>query len=98
MGLILPPGHAIHNTPPTKLCTICDWAGWTQRELEAHVMHHVKHDMESILEHSPKHTAPGFFDNDDPRYNDVDWAKWIEKNHRERPEQWRDWMKTGLDK
>lgn len=97
MGLILPPGHAIHNTPPTKACTLCDWVGWTQRELESHAMHHVRHDMESILEHSPKHTAPGLFD---PEYegSDVEWGKWIEKNNRERPEQWRSWMKTSLDK
>lgn len=96
-GLYIPAPHTIHKRAPTKFCTICKKPFYEneQRALERHVLN--EHSLEEILQHSPRHTAPGLFD---PYWEggDVDWQRWIDKNKVARPEAWRRWMKTGAGK
>jgi hypothetical protein len=96
-GLILPPSHVIHGKPPKFACTLCE-AVFTEDErhqFEHHVLR--GHDHAELREHSLQAQAPGIFD---PHHEsgDVAWQEWIDKNSAERPEDWRRWMKTGLDK
>jgi hypothetical protein len=94
-GLILPPSHVIHNKPPKYACTLCD-AVFTEDErfqFEHHVLR--GHDHAELREHSYAVQAPGLFS---PDAGDAEWGRWIAKNNAERPEDWRRWMKTGLDK
>lgn len=95
--LILPPSHVIHGKPPKFACTLCE-AVFTEDERHQFERHVLAHPAEDVLAHSPAHTMPAFFDNYHPDFNDVDWQRWIDDNHAKRPEQWRRWMKTGLDK
>jgi hypothetical protein len=80
------------------MCALCGHPFY-EGERAAYERHCLKdHSHEEVRSHSLVVQAPGLFDNTHPDYNDVAWAEWIAKNHAERPEQWRRWMKTGLDK
>ncbi len=76
MSLWLPPGHAIHQTPPKFLCTLCEWVGWEEREYVRHVM---GHPVEDLHPYSPQTQAPGVFS---PDAGDKEWGEWIDRNHK----------------
>lgn len=76
MGLILPHGYVIHDRPPAYLCCLCD-AQFTADEKFQYERHVLNHPMEDVLEHSPRHQAPGIFD---PRAGDAEWSDWIARN------------------
>jgi hypothetical protein len=97
-GLILPPSHTIHGREPKWACTLCGHPFY-EGERVAYERHVVRgHSHEEIRSHSDRVRFPAFYDNYHPDFNDVGWQRWIDKNNAERPEQWRRWMKTGLDK
>lgn len=73
MGLILPHGYVIHDRPPRYLCTLCD-AQFTEDERHQYERHVLGHPMEDVVEHSPRHHAPGIFH---PDAGDAEWSKWI---------------------
>jgi hypothetical protein len=81
---------------PRFACTICE-AIFTADERHAFERHVLSHPPEEIKPHSPHMSAPGLFD-PNADVGDTDWRDWIDKNNRERPEAWRKWMKTDLDK
>lgn len=96
-GFYLPPSHVIHGREPKYKCALCG-KPFFEGEQSAFERHCLKdHSHEEVRSHSDMVRAPGLFD---PNYegSDVEWGKWIERNNRERPEEWRKWMKTGLDK
>jgi hypothetical protein len=96
-GLYLPAPHAIHKLEPKWTCALCGHPFYEgeRAAMERHVLR--DHSHEEVRSHSDTVRAPGLFD---PLYegSDVEWGKWIAKNQAERPEDWRRWMKTGLDK
>jgi hypothetical protein len=73
-GLILPVSAILHQEKPRYACTLCEFVAWRREHLERHVL---AHPMEDVLEHSPRHHAPGLFD---PRAGDAEWSDWIAKN------------------
>lgn len=91
MGLILPHSHVIHEKTAKYACTLCDAVFFEDesRQYQAHVL---RHPMEDVLEHSPRHHAPGIFH---PDAGDAEWSKWIRDHQASNPEGWRDWMKTS---
>ena len=93
----LPPSHKIHGKKPKYLCTLCPMVFYEGEEslYERHVIR--GHSHEELREHSLQAQAPGIFD---PNHEsgDVEWGRWIERNNRERPEQWRKWMRTDEGK
>lgn len=99
-GVNVAPSHTVHNRPPKWRCCLCGHPFFEgeERAYRRHVTDSKVHDDAEIAARSPRHQAPGLFDNRHPDYNDIAWADWIEKNARERPEQWKRWMKTDLDK
>jgi hypothetical protein len=70
-GLILPVSAILHQEKPRYACTLCEFVAWRASDLEKHVL---AHPMEDVLEHSPRHHAPGIFH---PDAGDAEWSKWI---------------------
>jgi hypothetical protein len=103
-SLWIPPSSSIHGERPKFRCHICQdrdpGAGlfYSHAAYVAHFEQDRCKDLETeIRMRSFTLRAPGFFD---PWYegSDVEWGKFIERKWKERPEQWRKWMRTGLDK
>lgn len=100
----IPPSSSIHKERAKYRCHICQdrdpGAGLFYSEA-AYRDHFDNNRCRELEEQARLRSftlrAPGLFD---PWYegSDVEWGRWIEKNWRERPEQWRKWMRTGLDK
>lgn len=94
-GLYLPPSHVIHGRDPKYSCALCG-AVFYEGERNAYERHVLKdHSHEEVRSHSYAVQAPGLFS---PDAGDAEWGRWIAKNNAERPEDWKRWMKTGLDK
>lgn len=91
MGLIIPHSHVIHEKPPKYACTLCE-AVFSEDERFQYERHCLAHPMEDVLEHSPRHWAPGIFH---PDAGDAEWSAWIRDHQASNPEGWRDWMKTS---
>jgi hypothetical protein len=79
MALIVPYSTLTHEESPEFACTLCE-AVFTRDERHQFERHVLNHPIEDVQARSPKHMAPGIFDDDDPRYNDVEWTQWIRKN------------------
>lgn len=87
-GLILPVSAILHQEKPRYACTLCEFVAWRASDLEKHVM---AHPMEDVLEHSPRHHAPGIFH---PDAGDAEWSKWIRDHQASDPHGWERWMRT----
>lgn len=99
--LYLPPGSSLHNETPKFACHLCEerepGAGlfYTHAAYVSHFDNNRCADLEAkVRAKSFTLRAPGLFD---PWYegSDVEWGRFIDRMWRERPEQWRRWMKTS---
>jgi hypothetical protein len=99
-GLIIPTSRQIHDKPVLFRCMACGKPFYEgeQSVYERHVVDACDQQEEYMDATSMQRKMPAAYDQTNPDFNDVEWAKWIEDHQRDRPEQVHKWFKTSEGK